>query len=165
MCSSSRAPRTTSVARRASAWTSTGRTAATLRSRLTARRSASSRTSAASPRCWRRAIPFGKDAIVLRDDGLPADPRTDLEWLDWIAAGDTRNYCRNDLLTDWLDLYGESYGLVRDRHLDGYDETFDLGRFLMRQGREFERKLMADLASRYEMLRIATRPDEARSRD
>ena len=114
---------------------------------------------------WRRPIPFGKDAIVLRDDGLPADPKTDLEWLDWIAAGDTRNYCRNDLLTDWLDLYGESYGLVRDRYLEGYDETFDLGRFLMRQGREFERKLMADLASRYETLRIATRPDEARSRD
>ena len=34
------------------------------------------------------AIPIGRDAIVLRDDGLPCDPRTDLEWLDWVAAGE-----------------------------------------------------------------------------
>ena len=102
---------------------------------------------------------------MLRDDGLPADPKTDLEWLDWVAAGDTRNFCRNDLLIDWLDLYGASYDMVRDRSLAGYDETFDLGRFLMRQGRDFERALLGDLGTRWEMVRIATRPDEARSRD
>ena len=35
----------------------------------------------------------------------------------------------------------------------------------MRQGRAFERALVADLASRWEVVRVATRPDEARSLD
>jgi hypothetical protein len=102
---------------------------------------------------------------VLRDDGLPADPHTDLEWLDWVAAGDTRNWCRNDLLVDWLDQYGAPFGFLRDRELAGYDDVFDLGRFLMQQGRAFERALIADLASRWEVVRVARRPDEARSLD
>lgn len=96
---------------------------------------------------------------------MPADPRTDLDWLDWVAAGDTRNWCRGDLIVDWLDEYGEAHGFVPDRRLAGYDETFDLGRFLMHQGRAFERALIADLAKRWEVVRIATRPDEARSLD
>jgi hypothetical protein len=102
---------------------------------------------------------------VLRDDGHPADPRTDLEWLDWVAAGDMRNWCRNDLLVDWLDEYGEAHDFMRDRELPGYTDAFDLGRFLMQQGRGFERALIADLATRWEIMRIASRPDEARSLD
>ena len=108
-------------------------------------------------------MPFGRDAIVLRDDGLPADPKTDLEWLDWVAAGDTRNWCRNDLIVDWLNEYGRAAGFVHDREIAGYDETFDLGRFLMQQGHGFERALIADLGTRWEVVRIAKRPDEARS--
>jgi hypothetical protein len=100
---------------------------------------------------------------VLRDDGLPCDPRTDLEWLDWVAAGETRNWCRNDLLLDWLDEYPTVHGFARDDEVPGYDETFDLGRFLMRQGRAFEKAVLADLAQRWELVRITHRPDEARS--
>jgi hypothetical protein len=102
---------------------------------------------------------------VLRDDGLPADPRTDFEWLDWVAAGDTRNWCHNDLLSDWLAEYGEAHSFIPDRKLPGFEEAFDLGRFLMHQGRAFERALVADLRTRWEVVRIATRPDEARSLD
>ena len=94
-----------------------------------------------------------------------ADPRTELEWLDWVAAGDTRNWCRNDLLADWLNEYGEAEGFVPDRALGGYDGTFDLGRFLMQQGRLFEGALIADLMRRWEITGIATRADEARSPD
>lgn len=54
---------------------------------------------------------------------------------------------------------------MRDRDLPGYDRTFDLGRFLMQQGRGFERALIADLASRWEVVRVADRPDLARSLD
>jgi len=99
---------------------------------------------------------------VLRDDGLPCDPHTDLEWLDWVAAGETRNWCRNDLLLDWLDEYPMVHGFARDDQLPGYDETFDLGRFLMRQGRAFEKAVLADLAERWQVVRITHRPDEAR---
>jgi hypothetical protein len=99
---------------------------------------------------------------VLRDDGMPCDPHTDLEWLDWVAAGATRNWCRNDLILDWLDEYPMVHGFARDDQLPGYDETFDLGRFLMRQGRAFEKAVLADLAERWQLVRITHRPDEAR---
>jgi hypothetical protein len=98
----------------------------------------------------------------LRDDGVPCDPHTDLEWLDWVAAGETRNWCRNDLLLDWLDEYPMVHGFARDDQLPGYDETFDLGRFLTRQGRAFEKAVLADLAQRWQVVRITHRPDEAR---
>src|SRR6266545_2971307 len=107
-------------------------------------------------------IPIGRDAIVLRDDGLPCDPQTDLDWLDWVAAGETRNWCKNDLLLDWLDEYPTVHHFARDDELPGYDETFDLGRFLMHQGRAFEKAVLADLAQRWELVRITHRPDEAR---
>jgi hypothetical protein len=93
---------------------------------------------------------------------MPCDPHTDLEWLDWVAAGETRNWCRNDLLLDWLDEYPMVHGFARDDQLPGYDETFDLGRFLMRQGRAFEKAVLADLAERWQVVRITHRPDEAR---
>ena len=66
---------------------------------------------------------------------------------------------------DWLNEYAAAQGLVPDRMLAGFEEQFDLGRFLMHQGRAFERALVADLASRWEVLRVATRPDQARSRE
>ncbi len=55
------------------------------------------------------------------------------------------------------------HGFTRDDHVPGYDETFDLGRFLMRQGRAFEKAVLADLAQRWQVVRIAQRPDEARA--
>ncbi len=100
---------------------------------------------------------------MLRDDGLPCDPHTDLEWLDWVAAGETRNWCKNDLLLDWLDEYPTVHGFPRDDQLPGYNESFDLSRFLMRQGRAFEQAVVADLARRWEVVRITHRPDEART--
>jgi len=99
---------------------------------------------------------------VLRDDGLPCDPHTDLEWLDWVAAGETRNWCKNDLVLDWLNEYPTIHGFLRDDQLPGYDETFDLGRYLMQQGRAFEKAVLADLALRWQVVRITHRPDEAR---
>jgi len=99
---------------------------------------------------------------VLRDDGLPCDPQTNLEWLDWVAAGETRNWCKNDLLLDWLNEYPTIHGFVPDDQLAGYDETFDLGRFLTQQGRAFEKAVFSDLAQRWQLVRITHRPDEAR---
>src|SRR5256885_1524009 len=45
----------------------------------------------------------------------------------------------------------------------GYTRVFDLPRFLMEQGRRFERAVLVDLQQRWPVTRIATRPDEARS--
>ncbi|MEP6695222.1 MAG: hypothetical protein ABJB39_11325, partial [Chloroflexota bacterium] len=100
---------------------------------------------------------------MLRDDGLPCDPHSDLDWLDWVAAGETRSWCRNDLLLDWLSEYPTIHGFLPDQQLPGYDATFDLGRFLMQQGRAFEKAVLADLAKQWQVVRITHRPDEART--
>jgi hypothetical protein len=106
---------------------------------------------------------IGRAAITQRDDGTLVDPRTDAEWLEWVAAGDVRNWCHNDLLLDWLSEYGDQRGFRRDDQLPGYDRVFDLPRYLMEQGRRFEQAVLVDLQQRWPVTRITTRPDEARS--
>jgi hypothetical protein len=106
---------------------------------------------------------IGRAAITQRDDGELVDPRTDADWLDWVAAGDLRNWCDDDLLLDWLAEFGEQHGFRRDDRMPGYDRVFDLARYLMDQGRRFEQAVLVDLQQRWPVTRIATRPDEARS--
>jgi hypothetical protein len=106
---------------------------------------------------------IGRAAITQRDDGDLVDPRTDADWLDWVAARDLRNWCDDDLLQDWLSEYGEQHGFRRDDQLAGYDRVFDLARYLMDQGRRFEQAVLVDLQQRWPVTRITTRPDEARS--
>ena len=106
---------------------------------------------------------IGRAAITQRDDGDLVDPRTDADWLDWVAARDLRNWCDNDLLVDWLSEFGEQHGFRRDDQLPGYDRVFDLARYLMEQGRRFEQAVLVDLQQRWPVTRITTRPDEARS--
>jgi len=106
---------------------------------------------------------IGRAAITQRVDGTVVDPRSDVEWLEWVPAGAVRNWCDGDLLVDWLAEYGEQHGFRRDDRLPGYDRVFDLPRFLMEQGRRFEQALLVDLQGRWPVTRIATRPDEARS--
>jgi hypothetical protein len=106
---------------------------------------------------------IGRAAITQRDDGELVDPRTDADWLDWVAARDIRNWCDDDLLQDWLAEFGEQHGFRRDDQLSGYDRVFDLARYLMDQGRRFEQAVLVDLQQRWPVTRIATRPDEARS--
>jgi len=106
---------------------------------------------------------IGRAAITQRDDGELVDPRTDADWLDWVAARDIRNWCHDDLLQDWLAEFGEQHGFRRDDQLPGYDRVFDLARYLMDQGRRFEQAVLVDLQLRWPVTRITTRPDEARS--
>ena len=106
---------------------------------------------------------IGRAAITQRDYGDLVDPRTDADWLDWVAARDIRNWCDDDLLLDWLSEFGEQHGFRRDDQLPGYDRVFDLARYLMDQGRRFEQAVLVDLQQRWPVTRISTRPDEARS--
>ncbi len=106
---------------------------------------------------------IGRAAITQRDDGALVDPRTDADWLEWVAARAVRNWCDDDLLVDWLAEFGEQHGFRRDDQLPGYDRVFDLPRYLMDQGQRFEQAVLVDLQQRWPITRIATRPDEARS--
>src|SRR5207253_1743743 len=81
----------------------------------------------------------------------------------WVPAGALRSWCSGDLVVDWLAEYGEQHGFRRDDQQPGYQRAFDLPRFLMQKGREFERAVLADLGTRWPIARIAERPDQARS--
>jgi len=106
---------------------------------------------------------LGREAITRRDDGTICDPASDADWLDWVPAGALRSWCSGDLVVDWLAEYGEQHGFRRDDQQPGYQRAFDLPRFLMQKGREFERAVLADLGTRWPIARIAERPDQARS--
>jgi hypothetical protein len=105
----------------------------------------------------------GANALVTRDDGNTVLPTTDGEWEDWVAAGAIRNWARNDGILDWLDRYGGEHGIARDDQLAAYDERFDFQRFLARQGRRFEAKVLGDLERRVGLTRIDVDRDDARS--
>lgn len=68
---------------------------------------------------------------------------------------------RNPLL-DWLDLYGEDHGFVRDSDLPGYDERLQYPPFLMRKGQEFEQAIARYLGRLAPMITIAERPQDVR---
>lgn len=105
----------------------------------------------------------GPDALVTRDDGRTLGPATDADWDDWVAAGATRNWCRNDPLVDWLDRYGDLRGYARDDQRAGYDERFDFQKCLGEQGRRFEDAVLADLERRVGLTRIDVESRDARS--
>jgi len=105
----------------------------------------------------------GANALVARDDGSTLVPSTDADWQDWVAAGATARWCRNDALVDWLDRYGAACGHVRDDRRAAYDPRFDFHAFLAEQGLRFEEAVIADLERRVGVTRIATDPAGARS--
>ena len=114
------------------------------------------------------ALPLGEPvrgaaALTTRDDGTTLDPRTEDDWDEWVAAGATRAWCRNDQLWDWLDRFGGEKGFARDDQRATYDERFDLGRFLRTQGERFEAAVVGDLDRRYGVVRIGGDRREPRS--
>jgi hypothetical protein len=82
----------------------------------------------------------------------------------WIAAGRTRNYLLRDPLLDWLHLYGEDKGFVRDDRRPEYDPRTDLLPFLFERGIGFERAVLDCLSTREDILTIARGPDDVRDR-
>ena len=80
----------------------------------------------------------------------------------WISATSIRNFVLRNPLIDWLELYGDTKGYIRDTDLPSYDERLEFVPFIMQKGREFEDAVAAHLASLASMTRIAETRDDIR---
>ncbi len=74
----------------------------------------------------------------------------------WVSATATSNWCHQDPLLDWLELYGTAHGFKRDKEYEGYDSETDMGLFMREKGRAFETGVMRCLQERgFQIVRIA----------
>ncbi len=88
------------------------------------------------------------------------------DWSDWVSATATRAYCENDPLIDWLNLYGQAAGFIRDDHLPDYDPRTDFLQFILRQGQLFEQAVVRCLnESVAPVTVIGTAREDVRSED
>ena len=104
------------------------------------------------------------DAAFHRDAGTRDEPGRDSSWDDWISASRTYNYCCDDPLLDWLELYGSAHGFVRDDARPEDEPRTDFRAFLMERGKDFERRVIDDLACRHEIVHIRTESGHVRDR-
>jgi len=81
-------------------------------------------------------------AIDHAHDGTLVQPSGTGDWTDWVSASSIRNSMLGDPLLDWLDLYGGSRGWVPDEDVPGYDQRTDFTRFVIDQGKRFERAVL-----------------------
>jgi hypothetical protein len=61
---------------------------------------------------------------------------------NWLSPSATRAWCAEDPILDWLDLYGEAKGFIRDDRREGYDRDTDMRPFITEKGRQFEAAVM-----------------------
>ena len=57
---------------------------------------------------------------------------------EWVSATKTRNFMNNDHILDWLDLYGDELGFLKDTKNEMYDDNLDFVKLLFKKGNEFE---------------------------
>jgi len=99
-----------------------------------------------------------------RNDGTPDEPGRDSDWSDWVAASRTFNFCNDEPLIDWLDLYGDQKGFITDDQRAGFDPRTDFRGFLLDRAASFENAVCDYLTARYQLVRIRQLPGDSRSR-
>jgi hypothetical protein len=95
----------------------------------------------------------------------PAPTSAGRDWSDWVSATRTRNFLLGDPLLDWLDLYGEARGFVRDDQQGGYNPSTAFGPFLFEKGAAFEAAVVKLLGERCTVVRIAESARDSRDRE
>ena len=96
---------------------------------------------------------MGADSLTTRAAEACVEPIADGGL--WVSASATRNHLLRATLLDWLNLYGEARGFVRDSALPGYDERLEFAPFLMQKGSEFEDAIVNHLRTLTEVRTIA----------
>jgi predicted RecB family nuclease len=97
---------------------------------------------------------MGLNAAFHRDDGSRDEPGQDSSWDEWVAASRTFNFCSDDPLIDWLEVFGQSNGFVPDDVGAGYDPRTDFRRFLLERATEFERVVCDYLAQGHQFVSV-----------
>ena len=105
---------------------------------------------------------MGYQHLFHRDEGSRNVPGIETSWDAWVSASRTRNYCNDDPLLDWLNMYGLEAGFQPDTELPGYDECFDFLQFILHKGREFGQAVIDYLTSHFDLVRIADDPSAIR---
>lgn len=68
----------------------------------------------------------------------------------WISATRLRNYMLNDPLIDWLNLYGESKGFVRDsKSNSALQNQLSFSSYIMNKGNEFEKYIVDEMKEKH----------------
>jgi hypothetical protein len=105
----------------------------------------------------------GRAALTHRDDGSFIGSPTSQGGDDWVSASRTRNFCEEDPLLDWLDMYGAQHGFIRDDEDDAYDWRTDLRLFLFERGRLFEEGVVRLIRDQFEVVPIARGREDVRA--
>ena len=103
--------------------------------------------------------------LTHNDAGEDVAPRSPEDWNEWVSATKLRGHLLKSTLGDWLDLYGEANGFVRDDRRQDYDERLDFFRFVAEQGVAFEEAVAAYLADRGDLVRIGASGLESQDSD
>lgn len=99
---------------------------------------------------------------LTHDDGGRLVVPDEATWPQWVSASATRQHAIGDPLLDWLNLYGEAQGFVRDEQRAGYDLRTDFTTFIFAQGRAFESAVIELLRADHELVTIAEGPEAIR---
>ena len=84
----------------------------------------------------------------------------------WVSATKTRNYIANDGLLDWLNVYGEKNGFIKDKDREEYDVNLDFTNFLFSQGNNFEESVINYLKKEHgsdNFVEVATEQNDSKS--
>ena len=68
---------------------------------------------------------------------------------EWVPATKTKNFMNQDPILDWLELYGDELGFLRDTVDEKYDANLDFVQLLFRKGKEFEKIVIDHLKEKF----------------
>lgn len=106
---------------------------------------------------------MGIESLTYTEEGRLIIPTTNADWQEWVGATATCNYVMDDPLLDWLDLYGDEHGFLRDDRREGYDARTDFSQFITRKGLEFEAAVAAYLKTLVPLYTVVAHPEQTRS--
>ncbi len=106
---------------------------------------------------------MGIASLTHTEDESLVVPTTHADWQAWVSATATRSYVMHDPLLDWLTLYGDAHGFLRDDKREDYDARTDFSQFITRKGLEFEAAVAAYLKTLVPLYTVVTSPEQSRS--